>query len=431
MSITTEDYKKILESVIGKEKFQIFLASLTKDPIKGATFNDRKVLFETIKKDIPVVEESDFKNYFYYPYGTVVSHQPLYFTGAFYPMDCSAFAVCHQVAASLSSKKDLQIIDLCAAPGGKSIGLLNLVSNVKLLISNDITYKRAQVLKTNLERGGFANTVVTSNDPTSFLNSFSSTFSCVLLDVPCSGSGMTRKKDKMAEDWSFEKVKECVEIQENLLETSYKLAKKDGVICYSTCSYSVEEDEKQIEAFLKKHSDVQLLPMQDDGSLDGLNHIGKRYIPGLFNGEGQYCCLMKKVGGEGRELENIASDFLLENQTMKGITFLGSRRILPFCPKELLALTVLKLGYAVDDLSSYAKCPYDWDLSHCESLPFKKVELDSLHAGQFSQGQDIRMNTSSFEGQLVVVQYQKTPLGFGKGVKGRLRNFIPKGLRTN
>lgn len=424
MSITINDYKEMLLTFLKEEELNIFLSSLENEPIKGCTYNPYKINFEKLKENISDLTDSFSLGYAYYPYGNKVSLNPLYLSGAIYPMDYSAFCVSKQLFNVIKNKNDLRILDLCSAPGGKSIALNNLLNNnFELMVCNDFTYKRAEILKTNIERQGIKNVVVTSNAPKDFLNFFKEYFSTIILDAPCSGSGMSRKKEKMDDVWSYSKVQECCLLQNDLLETSYNLLQKDGILCYSTCSYSKEEDEDMISCFLKKHQDCILLPMIQDNSKDGINSIGKRYIPGLFKGEGQYCCLIQKISGNIKDLNNSVKK--IEN-SLNGLIYKGKKRLIDYCPKELFDLNILKLGFSLENKEEYSKCSYDWDSCHILDLP--KIELTNNDVLMYMKGLELK-SSSNYENQIVILTYLNYPLGFGKCIKGKIKNYLPKGLR--
>lgn len=423
-----KDYKDLL-SCLNEEQFTKFINSLNDDPIKGACYNPKNISFEIIKENIfgALNEEYGFLSY---PFGTLVGNDPLYFGGAFYPLDHSSFAVSRNLSLFLKDKNDLKILDLCAAPGGKSIALSSLIKP-SILVCNDISFKRAEVLKLNVERSGIENVVVTSQDPHAFLKDFEGYFDCVILDAPCSGSGMTRKKEKMEDDWSWEKVEKLVPIQKDLIELAYKLVKKNGLISYSTCSYAKQEDE-QIVCYLMENHEVELLDIPDDGSLKGIEGIGRRYIPGLYKGEGQYQCILKKLG------DSKENDFqpIEYKRTIKGfdnfyaVKYKGIDRLFSNMDKRFLSLNPLKIGYAVDDLTPYAKCPYDWDLCHANGI-FGCLDLNLDNAKKYIRGEDLLLPTDIFEDKIIVASYNKMPLGFLKGKKGRFRNYLPKGLRIH
>lgn len=431
MPITEIDYRKMLLPPLTEDQFQLFWKSLGQEPVKGAAFDAKRLPFDALLSDIPGAKKTDI-GYAEYPFGTLVSHSPLYAAGAFYPMDRSAYRVSQNLSLALPKDRPVTVIDLCAAPGGKSIALSFLLGNrLSLLVANDITFSRAKVLKTNVERAGIPNAIVLSLDPMGFLSHLKCRFDAVILDAPCSGSGMSRKKAKMEDDWSLEKVAECATIQRRLLALAYELVAPDGVISYSTCSYSREENEDQVKAMLDGHPDLALVPLPDDKGISGLDGIGHRYVPGLYEGEGQYQCLLQKRGGGKAPDEDVSLTAVsVGEKTLPGLLFQGQPHVIqtPF-PKALLSFRPLKVGYAVNDISQYAKCPYDWDLSHCRDAGFPVFPLGRDQALLFMTGQDVRTDTARIDKTIAVATYLGYPMGFAKGVKGRLRNLMPKGLR--
>lgn len=419
------DYEDLLGEFLGN-RFQEFMDGLDKKPVKGAVFQRESITFDDIHDCFP--EASLLENgYVTYPYGTIVGNGPFYSSGAIYPLDHSSFSVGRNL--SLATSKGLKVIDLCAAPGGKSISY-SFLNKPSFLIANDISSKRADIMRVNFERAGIEDCVITSVDPESFLDDFEGFFDVVILDAPCSGSGMTRKDDKMADDWSVNKVEKLVPVQKKLISIAYKLLRKGGILSYSTCSYSKEEDE-DIVKHLISHFSASLIPVADDYSMEGFEGIGRRYISGFSIGEGQYHCLIKK------EEETVLNELILprhskESDIFKGyrsISFMGHSRIFKQIDERALKYHPLKVGFTVDDTAQYAKCEYDWDLCHLRNH-FPVIELTHSQALSFIRGEDLRTDTSSVEGKLVVATFKKMPLAFAKGIKGRLRNYLPKGLRV-
>lgn len=426
--ITEKNYRTLLDDLT-EEQFQMFLKSLSDAPTKGACYkkdslteNDLKELISESK----VIED----NYFKYPYGTIVTDNPLYFAGGFYPLDHSSFAVARNIANAYKGNNKHKILDLCAAPGGKCIALSTILKP-DLLVANDITYKRAEVLKVNIERAAIENAVVISVDPQKLLEEFQGYFDIVILDAPCSGSGMSRKKEKMEEDWSWDKVSNLVPIQKDLINTAYKLLKKGGLLSYSTCSYAKQEDEDVIEYILNSQN-ASVLSIPDDGSILCKNSLGRKYIPGLYDGEGQYqCILVKNEDTDINGLEAPANEKISPlSSSLKEISYKGKRRLYNSMDARLLKLNPLKIGFSINDNCEYAKCEYDWDLCHCPNI-FENLELTLEQARQYIRGEDIRANTSQLENKLVIATYKTLPLGFAKGKQNRFRNYLPKSLRIH
>lgn len=423
--ITLNDYKILLED-LSEDQFSTFLNSLDDNPSKGACFKKNLSAGDFLESGMTASlgEES----YISYGYGTIVGDNPLYFGGGFYPLDHSSFAVSRNICNACKDMKGPRVLDLCAAPGGKSISLSTLIKP-SLLVANDISHKRAETLKLNLERFGLDDCVVLSLDPQILLQYFESFFDIVILDAPCSGSGMSRKKEKMEDDWSWDKVDDLVPTQKKLIQIAYCLLKKGGVLSYSTCSYAKKEDELVVQSLLET-TKTEIVDIPDDGSFYCPNGLGRKYIPGLYNGEGQYQCLLRKTE-DCVENELQIPPSAKPSNMFDGyyeLAYRGIRRLFKTMDSRLFQLNPLKIGYAVDDREEYAKCEYDWDLCHCHGA-FEEVELSFEMAKKYIRGEDLRMPTRDHEGQMVIATYKKMPLGFMRGKQDRYRNYLPKGLR--
>lgn len=420
-----EDFEKLLGAFL-KDRFPLFWKAVDKKPSKGAVYPADLLSFEAFEESLP---EATYvcPSYFSYPYGTKVFDNPLYFAGGFYPMDYSSFSVSRSLAHALKGVSRPKVLDLCAAPGGKTIALRSLI-DLELAVANDISPSRSEVLRLNVERSGRADIAVTRSEPIAFLKDFTGYFDAVILDAPCSGSGMARKKEKMAEDWSWEKVERLAPLQRELIAIAYSLLREGGILSYSTCSYAREENE-DVVSFLLQETKGELLPSLDDGSLPGFEGIGKRYIPGLFPGEGQYHALIRKAE------PTPPNPLVLPRQIKEDpdyapyrqISFRGRRHLFETVDARLLSLHPIKLGWAIEEPSSHAKCPFDWDFSHAPFFP--SLELSLSEAKSYLRGEDLRRPTAPWEGKLAVATYQKRPLGFAKGIQNRVRNYLPKGLR--
>lgn len=424
MALEEKDLAEMLKPLLGDDDFTAFLNSLNEDPVKGAVC--RPGSEKDALEEIPGSSAAE-AGYIYYPYGTAVGKNPLYLAGGFYPMDHSAFRVSKNLADALKGRKNLRVLDLCAAPGGKSVALSFLDGEIALLVSNDVSAKRASVMKTNFERCGIKNAVVTAKDVSDFLgiDSLRGFFDAIILDAPCSGSGMSRKKEKMGEDWSREKVSECVAVQQRLIRGAAELLAPGGVLSYSTCSYSREEDEDLVAGFLSERPDFKALQTAD--GIAGYAGLGSRYIPGLYPGEGQYQCLLVKEG-EWEEKEFPSESIEIESQRVGGAVYRGIRRVIASSAKDFFALAPLKVGMAVD--APDPKFPWDWDFCHAGLHIFPEIELDAAEALTYLSGQDLRKDVS-VQGKTAIATYRGLPLGFLKIIPGRQRNMLPKGLRIS
>ena len=163
---------------------------------------------------------------------------PLHNAGVYYIQDASAM----MVVDLLGINKGEKVLDLCAAPGGKSSQVVSYLDNTGLLVSNDVSVKRVKDLSENIERMGTSNTIVMNESIDKISANFGGYFDKVILDAPCSGQGMFRKNNLVYEDWSYDKTLKLTEIQKDLILKAYRCLKKGGTMVYSTCTFAVEEN---------------------------------------------------------------------------------------------------------------------------------------------------------------------------------------------
>lgn len=353
--------------------------------------------------------------------GKCVEH----FAGGFYLLDPSSATISYYLKDYV--KENPIVLDMCAAPGGKSISFA-FRRRDSLILSNDISYTRALEITKNTDRLGLTNVISLSIDPMNISSSLDSSFDLIILDVPCSGSGMIRKEEKMLEDWSIEKVNRLLPIQKNLLNKAYELVKKDGIICYSTCSLSVEEDENQIEEFLKQHKDVEEIKVKikDENIISG--KYGYHMIPGVFDGEGIYFCILKKKTGEIYSLKETKYKLKSPLSNLKAINYKKNTFLVDKFYDEFEKLPIIVPGIKLFDSTEHPKCQYDH--SYSKIIENDIISLSREQAIKYAKGDEISINDPSSDGLKVAV-YNNLRLGFGKKVKNKFKNYLPKGLRMD
>ncbi len=412
-------FSSLLAPYCTKEEQEIFLSHLSDAPVSSFlvnTYREYLPSFSLAKQD-----EKDALLYRFdkiaLPLGKSVNH----FSGAFYILDPSSATISHYLKDYLP--KNFVSLDLCGAPGGKTISLA-MRRHDGLYLCNDISYQRANEIRKNVERLGLSNVLSLSVDPQKI--DLYPYFDCIILDVPCSGSGMIRKEEKMREDWSFEKVDRLLPIQESLLEKGYQLLKAGGVLAYSTCSLSVSEDEEQVKNFLNKHKDMEQIIIEErTGMKKGVSSLGYHMIPGIFDGEGIYFCLLRKTEGSSPVLTAMKK----EKDGKVIFDYRKNKYIVDRMYKEFAKLPYLAPGVKVKDDSEHPKCEYDHAYSKIVD-DILHVDVDEKSAIEYVKGNEIKVNTSIQDG-LCVITYQSLPLGFGKAVKGKIKNYLPKGLRES
>lgn len=356
----------------------------------------------------------------------------LHEVGALYIQDPAAMMPVY----FLGVKQGDKVIDLCAAPGGKSIDAALLSGPSGLVVSNDISYPRAKELSGNIERLGLGNVIVTSVPPSKLASLYPGYFDKVILDAPCSGSAMFRKLQRAKEDWTLEKVKACAKLQQDLLEQAYALLRPGGALVYSTCSFSSEENEEVALSFLAAHPDMEarLLPDHPSFYKSAACPAGIHLFPHRFPGEGQFLLVFEKQG-EQKPLVHKAKKtdpklgayqetlrrYALEGRcaALRGSTLYS----LPFY-FDADRLSVLRYGLAVTDGEDKSSAP---DFALSRYLPVSmSIPLNKEQAEKYLLGESFPLKG---EEGFQLVSYRGYNLGFVKLVKGMGKNHFPKGRR--
>ena len=214
--------------------------------------------------------------------------------GLVYSQDASAMAP----VEILDPKPGERVLDLCAAPGGKSTQIAQLMQGQGVLVSNEIVSQRSRILYENIERLGVANAVVLNESPDKLEDRFEGYFDKILVDAPCSGEGMFRKDDTAADMWTAETNESCAIRQRLILNSAVKMLKPGGILVYSTCTFSPVENEYLITEFLENHSEMEAKKIETDILCDGIPPLteAKRLYPHIHRGEGHFVAKLRKTG---------------------------------------------------------------------------------------------------------------------------------------
>lgn len=237
------------------------------------------------------------ENGYYYKTELQPGRHPCHEAGAYYIQEPSAMAP----AECLDTRPGEKVLDLCAAPGGKSTQLAAKLKGRGFLLCNEIHPARARILSENIERMGVRNACVTNETPQRLLASFPAYFDKILVDAPCSGEGMFRKSETACEEWSLENVAMCAARQDEILDCAAGMLRPGGRLVYSTCTFAEEEDEGSVERFLTRHPDFRLLPAETgktglqncEGRLPGTLKL----MPHKVKGEGHFIALLEREQG--------------------------------------------------------------------------------------------------------------------------------------
>ena len=405
--------------------------ALDENRTTSLVLNTAKYPLNDFIRDYPQVTPHSFlENVFYYNKEDYdFGKSDLFDHGAIYIMDTSSMLSSY----FLNIQKDDLILDMCAAPGGKTIFSILQNPNINI-VANDISYQRALTLSSNIEKIGRENVMVTSLDLLANPHIFTKSFDKIILDAPCSGSAMFRKNDLMKDDWSYEKVLKLTKLQKDLLNHALTLLKDGGELIYSTCSFSYEENEGVILDILEKHNNVEVINIPNNESFYRSKELKEaiHLFPYLYRGEGQFICHLKKNGipsysPQKNKFKSFAhqstKDFNLNfkyyeliKDKIYGFNFLFPEVSYGVLRKGL-EIAVIKKNYY---LPSFA-------LAHYLS-PLNSIILSNDEYLKYKHGEDLT-TTSKEKNGFYTVSYNNINLGFVKKVDNKLKNLYPKGLR--
>lgn len=407
--------------------FPAFLASYEKPPEKGLRVNTGQLSAEEFaaRTPFPLGEGVPWERNAFYIREEKPGADVYHFAGLYYLQEPSAMAV-----GELAKRcRKTRVLDLCAAPGGKTTQIAAQMAGDGVLLSNEINYARAKILAQNVERMGIANCAVMSASPDTLAARFPAYFDLILLDAPCSGEGMFKKEENAIPEWSEENVARCAARQREILEHAASMLSGGGRIIYSTCTFAEEEDELQIAGFLHRHPAFSLLEE-------------KKLYPHLVRGEGHYCALLEKQNEDmgykkpfpvlrDPQAERAFSAFweaCFSSPFEGAIHTLADGRMyrVPMGMPDLTGATLLRLGVELGEWDGKFFKP-----AHALAMAYgkgakRKVSLSRAAAEKYLRGETL-------EGELsdgwCVVCVEEFPLGWGKCVRGVIKNHLPKALR--
>ncbi|MBQ0125273.1 MAG: hypothetical protein KBS59_02995, partial [Clostridiales bacterium] len=356
-----------------------------------------------------------------------LGNHPLHHAGAFYVQEPSAM----EPVRAVPIKPDFLVLDICASPGGKSAQAAEKLES-GIIVSNEIIPSRAVTLMGNTERLGYRNSIVTNTDAKTLAEFYDETFDLVICDAPCSGEGMFRKSPDAVAMWSEANVKYCAERQAEILSQAKKTVCGGGYLLYSTCTFSREENEENVEKFLDENADFELLQT-------------RRFYPHTSDGEGQFYALMRKRGEKrgsptyrdgakplSKEESKTVSAFLSDcfDEIPRGrIGIVGKYVcILPDFPVP--PHSVYAAGVKIGEIEKGRVIPHHQLFSAYGAQMKRKINLDcdSDDVKKFISGNVI---ASSCSDGYTAVLCNGASLGGGKTTCGVLKNYYPKGLRKN
>ena len=428
MANLPEEFLARMRAQLGEEQFAAYLGAMDERPRRALRVNTLKLSPETFVNmaDFSLVPTGLLPESFFFEDDVAIGRHPLHAAGLCYVQEPAA-----QVPATLCGvEPNMTVLDLCAAPGGKTTQLAALLQNTGLLVANEPVRSRAETLVGNLERLGVTNALVTCMRPDALAAALGACFDVVLVDAPCSGEGMFRKDETAIREWSEEHVLSCAARQEQILESAALLLKPGGRLVYSTCTFSREENEGAIESFCAAHADFTLLE-------------SRRMYPHSSVGEGQFMASLVRADVSVKNASPFSKPFgeripAFESFWRNTFTIeppdamlLPDGRVLLYpqiFPRDRNGLHILRAGVLAGELKNGRFTP-----DHALAMAFPAdafratVALEADALMRFLAGETVACNPA-LSGWCPATVLGHT-IGWGKAVDGVLKNHIPKGLR--
>ena len=455
------EFEKKMKAFLGNE-WDDFLYSYDNNRFQALRFNTLKVqspeermrILKTLKissdKKVSWANEA-----YYFDENVRPGKHPYHEMGLYYIQEPSAMSA----AALLAPKPGMRVLDLCAAPGGKSTQLATYLGDSGLLVSNEINTQRSRILSQNIERMGIKNAIVTNEDSFVLASHFPGFFNAIQVDAPCSGEGMFRKLPEAIEQWSMENVEICAARQKEILDNAAVMLKPGGTIVYSTCTFSKEENEDVIEYFLEKHPDFTLEEMERfwPHKVDGEGHfVAKLVRRGSINEFVEADRKTKKIkNNKNRKNETkpaltkenmkLLSEFLDETISEDMAAWIKNSRLvmfgeqlyrLPDMEVDIKGLKVQRAGLHIGEFKKQRFEP-----SHSLALALKlseaknvvKLTCDNPQTIGFFNGQSVMLSdeqAAECKKGWALVCVDGYPAGWGKVNGTQVKNHYPKGLRN-
>ncbi len=432
------DFIDTIKSQLGKSS-EAFFASLELPSPVSIRLNPSKRIhtYDTYER---VTWATDA---FYLPERISFTLDPLFHSGCYYVQEASSMFLENVIRQITTPGTPVKILDLCAAPGGKSTHTLSTLSSENLLVSNELISSRNNILQQNLTKWGNSNVIVTQNDAADFAR-LPGFFDIIIADVPCSGEGLFRKQADAVDEWSIDGVNNCSARQAIILDSIYDSLKEGGYIIYSTCTYEFSENENQIARMCEKYKMEQVAIINSiDGIISGEN--GLRFYPHNVKGEGFFISLLrKKEHSDGREFRNrkskpdgdkpLLSKFL--NHSEEFISFRKNDELyaFPLVHEQNIQLLmdnlfVRKAGIHIGTIKGKDIVPgHELALSLHLNKDITRVELTLQEAQQYLRCDTL--NLSNIPTGWAVVTFKNFPMGWIKGIGNRINNYFPRSLRV-
>lgn len=416
-----KEFETYTRKLFGEERYALFLKGLDQDSPTSIRLNIFKLkenegISETlIPQQIPWCKEGYYLNE-----RPNFTFDPLLHAGIYYVQEASSMFLSHVLRQLI--KHPVMMLDLCAAPGGKTTCARTAIPDGSLLFSNEPIGKRAQILAENIQKFGHPDIVVTNNYPRDYKKT-KLVFDVIIADVPCSGEGMFRKDAQAIEEWSLQNVEKCCQLQRSIITDIWDNLRPGGILVYSTCTFNAHENEENV-TWILNHYDAELIeiPVEKEWNItsslignplnDGRNFPVYRFIPGLTKGEGLFMAVIRKAG-DNEHLNNpndIRSDKIVAeaNKKLKVLVHGVKKNIEKgknIIPDHSLALSIVG-----------------------NKGKFPAIEIDYSTSISYLRHEAIVLPPDSPKG-IVTLQYRGVPIGFAKNLGSRANNLYPQEWR--
>ena len=447
----TERMKALLKP-LGEDEYDKYIESLDRDRYHGLRVNTLKISTENFLKITPFnLRPVPWCDTGYYYENEFPGRHPFYHAGLIYIQEPSAM----YPGASLEIEEGDRVLDICAAPGGKSTQLAAKMKGRGILVSNDISEERVHALVKNLEMSGVTNCVITNETPENLARNFKCYFDKILVDAPCSGEGMFRKDEDAVESWQKFGNEHCRAMQDEILFYVDKMLRPGGKLVYSTCTFAPIENEETIRAFMKAHPEYKLLPLKKIAGImpgiDGMEEVSRLW-PQRVEGEGHCTALLQK--GEGTREESLTAgisksfelleiipeeiiDFYKKNMTVEpeeGVYLKMGEGLyrLPEVPPNLDGLKIARVGLYLGQIKGRSFKPSHPFAMAEPAQNFKRcvtLTADSEEVREYLRGDTLVLSADSCEDGLNAVCVEGFVLGMGQANGGIIKNLYPKGWR--
>lgn len=460
-----EQFEKRMRKQLGDQEFQAYEACFTKKVSSAVRVNTLKLSPSEFEELAPFALQPVpwTKNGYYYEDSEVPSKHPYYYAGMYYLQEPSAMTP----AALLPVEPGNRVLDLCAAPGGKSTELGAKLKGKGLLVCNDISHSRAKALLKNIELFGITNAIVTSEPADKLAARFPEYFDKILVDAPCSGEGMFRKQPAIMKNWEQYGTGYYNDLQKQILPRAYEMLRPGGMLLYSTCTFSPEEDEETVKFLLDRYPDMELVDAMpadrkeefasfgfDTGKAEWMEvpvaGIEKtvRLFPHKIAGEGHYLALFHKKGESSAASVPLFRDFVKPKMITQEVTDFFSQvsmeipmermslseewlSLIPEDMPDLKGLRVLRAGLFLGELKkgrfepsqALAMALSGKTFDNCISYPASDPDVI-----RYLKCESIECPEGTKDGY-VLICVDGYPLGFGKVRNGQFKNKYLPGWR--